>query len=202
MGKTKDVRHPAYISLLLKAKATGLCLVEFILLQEVLAGKQAPQSFGGLGFSQKLIQHHFAKLEQKGYLQNTDGKVQITDEGLALFNRTVNLPWHDNDDFWETWNLWIEYRKEKHNSVYTPISEAVALRSLVKWTDGNVETAIEGLLWTIGKTWQGFDYGIKEYLKSQQPESSRSGRHSPRHSGAVDASRGDVLEQIVRRNQS
>jgi len=200
MGKVEEKRHPSYIVLCNKAKQAGVTLLAYILLNEVYQGKENWKQFAGLGFSQNLLKYHFSKLCEDGLINQSSPPFKLTAEGEKLFSREYILPWHDSDEFWDVWNEWLEYRKSQFKKVYTPISQNTALRNLVKWSGGDLEIAIEGILWTISKEWQGFDYGIKEYIRAK--ESAQTNEHRGRQGRSVDSSRTDVLEQIMRRNQS
>jgi len=198
--KVKDKRVPSLILLHKHATKLNLSLVEYILLNYVRNGSDTIPSFKGLGFSVSLITSQLKNMVKKGLLLKSNDQYQISDEAEKFFKTSIVLPWGDDEEFYNIWDLWNQYRKEVFNTVYTPISETTALHNLVKWSGGDVEIAIEGLKWTMSKEWRGFDYGIKSYLKEKKDEREQS--ISGRRGQESASSRADIFEEINKRHST
>lgn len=181
-----------YLSFKLQAKSWGISLVAFTVLNEIHNGFTKADQFKGLGLSMSLVQHHLDRLTKDSYLELTDAGYVISSNTERLFKKEVCLPWQDSEEFWEIWSTWQDYRKETHGKVYKPIGQISALRNLVKWTNGDLEIAIEGIIWTMDREWQGLNYGIQEYLKSQSAAGSNRKQRS-------ESRRIDLAEEINRR---
>lgn len=187
-------RTAAYLTMGYHAKAWGLSVCSYIVLNEIRSGNDKHQQLGGLGFNQANVEALLRQLASKNLIEpKSGGGFQISETGENLYQKEIVLPWAQDEQFWETWQLWLDYRKETFGSVYKPIGHIAALRNLVKLSEGELEVAIEGLIWTMDKGWKGFNYGIAEYLKERvkrQPESKIDGR------------RNSIAEEINRRHRS
>jgi hypothetical protein len=194
-----DLRTASYTTFLFQAKAWGLSAIQCMVLNEVRAGKKAPQSFGGLGLSQKLVLHHLEMLHDKELLDGSKNDLKISAKGEQLFRHEIILPWGDSDLFWGVWESWLEYRKQTHGSVYKPIGQSAALRTLVKMSNGNLEVATEGLALTMSKEWKGFDHGIREYIKQRD---STPERKLSRARETTDRRRNEIAQEAIKRSES
>lgn len=58
-------------------------------------------------------------------------------------------------EFCQIWDLWIDYRKEKHLSAYKKIGEQSALKKLSEKSNGNFQTAKLIIDESISNNWQG-----------------------------------------------
>ena len=67
-----------------------------------------------------------------------------------------------SDEFWNTWDLWKEFRKEEHNFAYKGvISEQMALKRLCEVSEGEEEKAVRIIEQSISRGWMDF-YKLKQ----------------------------------------
>lgn len=70
-------------------------------------------------------------------------------------NRTITFPF-TSKSFYETWELWKEYRTENGKKQYKAIGEQGALTEVSNLANGNENKAIEIIMQSIKKGWTGF----------------------------------------------
>lgn len=75
------------------------------------------------------------------------------------FNPEIIYPF-ESKEFFEKWDLWYEFRKEKRLTKYKKIGEQTALKQLGEMSGQNEETAIKIIMQSIGKGWTGL-YELK-----------------------------------------
>jgi hypothetical protein len=86
-----------------------------------------------------------------------------------------NLPFNSLQ-FKETWEEWIQYRRERHLPCYKPIGLKRTFAGLVRDSEGIEETAIKMIINSIEKNWQGIfkinNNGSQNLITNSKPGTS------------------------------
>lgn len=81
-------------------------------------------------------------------------------------NDLENLPF-SSEDFKNTWNEWLEYRKERKLPKYVPRGLKMTFTKLVNESDSDERTAIKMIENSIARNWNGiFKINIYGNIKS------------------------------------
>jgi len=80
-------------------------------------------------------------------------------EEYPLFN--------NSEKFKETWELFREFRNKELKKKLTPLSERMALKRLMKLSNGNIDIAIAIVEQSIANSWRGL-FPLRDKIESKK----------------------------------